>query len=117
MQIAATTNQAALTASPRLSATIANATAPRIANAIHRIFVCRALDVSTVLTDVLPRCRKVQRINFLPDIVAASKLFASAWSTGRTREKQQCTGDCSDLRPQLCDTMATASLCDARRFA
>ena len=38
-------------------------------------------------------------------------------STGRTREKQQFTGDCSDLRSPLCDTMATASLCVARRFA
>jgi hypothetical protein len=54
-------------------------------------------------------------VRFVPkaDIVAASKLFASAGSTGRTREKQQFTGDCSDLRSPLCDTMATAPLCVA----
>ena len=45
-------------------------------------------------------CSANRDVRFGPiaDIVAASKLFASAWSTGRTREKQQFTGDCSDLR-------------------
>jgi hypothetical protein len=64
-------------------------------------------------------CSALAHVCFGPiaDIVAASKLFASAWSTGRTREKQQFTGDCSDLRSPLCDTMATASLCVARRCA
>jgi hypothetical protein len=49
-------------------------------------------------------CSALAHICFGPiaDIVAASKLFASAWSTGRTREKQQFTGDCSDLRSPLC---------------
>src|SRR5437588_3942231 len=40
MQIAATTSQAALTASPRLSATIPNAIAPSAATAVHKSFVC-----------------------------------------------------------------------------
>src|SRR5262245_15248547 len=64
-------------------------------------------------------CTAIAHVRYGPiaDIVAASKLFASAWSTRRTREKQQFTGDCSDLRSPLCDTMATASLCVARRFA
>src|SRR5215468_1217611 len=48
MQVAAMTSQAALTASPRLSATIANATAPRRATAIHKSFVCGALELLMV---------------------------------------------------------------------
>src|SRR6516225_5823658 len=40
MQTAATTNHAALTASPRLSATIANETAPSTATPAHKIFGC-----------------------------------------------------------------------------
>src|SRR5215469_4928109 len=58
MHTAATTSQAALTASPRLSATIANATAPRRATAIHQSLVCGALVLLIVLMDVLPHCRK-----------------------------------------------------------
>src|SRR4249919_1664957 len=54
MQIAATTSHAALTASPRLSATIANATAPRSATAIHKSFVCGALELLMVLMGCPP---------------------------------------------------------------
>src|SRR5215475_13070421 len=42
MHTAATTSQAALTASPRLSATMANATAPSVAIAAHSNLVCHA---------------------------------------------------------------------------
>src|SRR5262245_51533463 len=49
MQIAAMTSHAALTASPRLSATMANETAPRRATAIHRSFVCGALELLMIL--------------------------------------------------------------------
>src|SRR6478752_1103212 len=58
MQTAATTSHAALTVSPRLSATIANVTAPRRATAIHRSFVWSPLELLTALMDVLPHCRK-----------------------------------------------------------
>src|SRR6185437_1427866 len=64
MQIAATTSHAALTASPRLSATIANATAPRRATAIHKSFVCGALEWLMVLMGVLPHCRKPNQTKF-----------------------------------------------------
>src|SRR5262249_9104328 len=57
MHTAATTSHAALTASPRLSATIANATAPRRATAIHKSFVCGAPELLMILMDVLPDCR------------------------------------------------------------
>src|SRR3974390_404129 len=53
MQTAAVTNQAALTASPLLRATIANATAPRRAIAIHKILFCSPFDLSTAIMDVL----------------------------------------------------------------
>src|SRR5262249_51060234 len=43
MHTAATTSQAALTASPRLSATMANATAPSTAIATHSSLVCQAV--------------------------------------------------------------------------
>src|SRR5215475_6805690 len=49
MQIAAMTSQAALTASPRLSATMANATAPKRATAIHKSFVCGTLELLMAL--------------------------------------------------------------------
>src|SRR5215475_2730427 len=58
MQTAATTSHAALTASPRLSATIANATAPRRATAIHKSFVCGAPELLTILMDVLPELQE-----------------------------------------------------------
>src|SRR5215831_2344335 len=64
MQIAATTSHAALTVSPRLSATIANATAPRSATAIHKSFVWGALELLMILMDVLPHCRKPNQTKF-----------------------------------------------------
>src|SRR5215468_11878134 len=64
MQVAAMTSHAALTASPRLSATIANATAPRKATAIHKSLVCGALELLMVLMDVLPHCRKPNQTRF-----------------------------------------------------
>src|SRR5262249_4255296 len=64
MQIAATTNHAALTVSPRLSATIANATAPRRVTAIHKSFVWGALELLMILMDVLPHCRKPNQTKF-----------------------------------------------------
>src|SRR5436190_21575212 len=42
MHTAATTSQAALTASPRLRATMANEMAPRSAMPTHKILVCQA---------------------------------------------------------------------------
>src|SRR5262249_41221291 len=45
MQIAATTSQAALTASPRLSATIPKETAPSAATAAHKSFVCSVFEL------------------------------------------------------------------------
>src|SRR6516165_1483977 len=65
MQVAATTSQAALTDSPRLSATIPNASAPRRATAIHKIFVC-VLELLIVSMDVLPRGRKSNQTMFTP---------------------------------------------------
>src|SRR5260370_12630007 len=64
MQIAATTSHAALTASPRLSATIENATARRRATGIHKSFVCGALELLMVFMDVLPDCRKPTQTTF-----------------------------------------------------
>jgi hypothetical protein len=54
MQTAATTSHAALTASPRLSATIANATAPKRAIAIHKSLVCGALELLMALMGCPP---------------------------------------------------------------
>src|SRR5215471_14774944 len=56
MQTAATTNQAALTASPRLSATIANETAPRTATPIHKAFVCHPVVSVKMPIAFLPYC-------------------------------------------------------------
>ena len=66
MQVAATTSHAALTASPRLSATIANATAPRSATAVHKIFACTPFELLMVFMDALPHYRKAQHTKFLP---------------------------------------------------
>src|SRR5215813_15371019 len=66
MQTAATTSHAALTASPRLSATIANAAAPRRATAIHKSFVCGALELLMVIMNVLPHGRKAPTNKFHP---------------------------------------------------
>src|SRR5215472_5623828 len=54
MQTAATTNHAALTASPRLSATIPNETAPSTATPIHKIFVCHP--VVSVMVPIVSSC-------------------------------------------------------------
>jgi hypothetical protein len=63
MQTAAVTSYAALTASPLFSATIAKATAPRTATAIHKSFVCHTLELSkVVLIGLSPARRKRLRI-------------------------------------------------------
>src|SRR5262249_8783803 len=49
MQIAATTSQAALTASPRLSATIPKETAPSAATAAHKSFVCSVFELLSLM--------------------------------------------------------------------
>src|SRR5262249_27449092 len=51
-----TTNHAALTASPRLSATIANETAPSRAIPVHKIFVCHPVVSVKMPIAVLPWC-------------------------------------------------------------
>src|SRR6266700_1254403 len=56
MQTAATTNHAALTASPRLSATIANETAPSTAIPVHKIFVCHPVVSVKMPIALLPWC-------------------------------------------------------------
>src|SRR5262245_36051856 len=56
MQTAATTNHAALTASPRLSATIANETAPSTAIPVHRAFVCHPVVSVKMPIAFLPYC-------------------------------------------------------------
>src|SRR4029453_6587965 len=66
MQIAAMTSHAALTASPRFSATMANATAPRRATAIHKTFVCRALELLTILMGRSPALQATPQTKFLP---------------------------------------------------
>jgi hypothetical protein len=66
MQIAATTSHAALTASPRLRATIANATAPRRAIAIHKTFVCGALELLMVLMECPPALLEAPTNKFHP---------------------------------------------------
>src|SRR5512132_3751535 len=66
MQIAAMTSHAALTASPRLSATMANATAPRRATAIHKTFVCRALELLTILMGRSPALQATPQTKFRP---------------------------------------------------
>jgi hypothetical protein len=50
MQTAATTSHAALTASPRLSATMAKETAPRSATAIHKIIVWKVFFVADLFS-------------------------------------------------------------------
>src|SRR5215467_13339342 len=77
MQTAATTSHAALTASPLLSATIANATAPKKAIAIHKILFCGALELLVALMDVLPHCRKsLSKPSFVPArILIKTKVF------------------------------------------
>src|SRR5215475_9060247 len=64
MQIAAITSHAALTASPRLSATMANDTAPRSATTTHNSFVCGAAELLMIFMDVLPHCRKPNQTRF-----------------------------------------------------
>src|SRR5262245_9546581 len=66
MQIAAMTSHAALTASPRLSATMANATAPRRATAIHKIFVCGAPELLMILMGCSPALQATpQKTSFI----------------------------------------------------
>src|SRR6478672_9603787 len=66
MQTAATTSQAALTASPLLSATIPNDTAPRRAIAVHNSFVCHAAELlkGTLMAFLLPVNEPALRLRF-----------------------------------------------------
>src|SRR5215475_12211019 len=76
MQTAATTSHAALTVSPRLSATIANVTAPRRATAIHKSFVWSPLELLMALMDILPHCRKPNQTKFtLAGILIEGKVY------------------------------------------
>src|SRR5262245_65626894 len=76
MQIAAMTSQAALTASPRLSATMAKETAPRRATAIHKSFVCGALELSMILMGRSPALQEAphKRSFFLAPILIKTKV-------------------------------------------
>src|SRR4030095_15684725 len=65
MHIAAMTSHAALTASPRLSATMANATAPRRATAIHKNFVC-AVELLMILMRRPPALQATPKNKFHP---------------------------------------------------
>src|SRR6516162_9118670 len=59
MQTAAMTNHAASTASPRLSATIPNETAPSKATPVHKIFVCHPVVSTKVPIARLPCCSAI----------------------------------------------------------
>src|SRR5262249_23096950 len=92
MQIAAMTSHAALTASPRLSATIANATAPRRATAIHKTFACGALELLTVLMGDPPAQQEPPQNKFHPraDLDQEKTVLATKKNTSpqcRRREK------------------------------
>src|SRR5215510_6269645 len=95
MQIAAMTSHAALTASPRLSATMANETAPRRATAIHKTFVCGALELLMKLMGRSPaRQATPRKTSFIlaPTLikiksVAAKKIYTVTMSEKDTWRK------------------------------
>src|SRR5215831_19818880 len=101
MQTAATTSHAALTASPRLSATIANETAPSTATAVHNSFVCHAIELLKVgAIDFLRHFK--QSLNWLAfGNITTSRL---GWKLGATLMSVKAT-------PQGArrETMATAA--------
>ena|SRR6516165_5465115 len=77
MQTAAVTSHAALTASPRFSATIAKATAPSRATATHKSFVCHTLELfKVVLIDFLPVRASAQLVSSVIDYLSLIKINA-----------------------------------------
>src|SRR6516164_2162174 len=79
MQTAAVTSHAALTASPRFSATIAKATAPSRATAIHNSLVCHTLELfKVVLIDFLPVRASAYLISPVCDYLALIKINAGS---------------------------------------
>src|SRR5215471_19082525 len=97
MQIAATTSQAALTASPRLSATIPKETAPSAATAAHKSFVCSVFELlSLTLIGSSRTAAKDKHNSHADDIDQVQSVFALRLAAYRKQPPDRHTAEKRD---------------------